>query len=149
MLSAAGCLFLIVLLLACQSDLRLRWISDAFPAFLAAAGLLFTALTGGWPFLGYTLAGALAVFLLGLLAFRYGILGGADVKLLSAAALWLQPAQLLVFLQVTALAGGVLALVYLLLARLRGESAGSVKLPYAVAIAAGGLAVTPSLAGWL
>ena len=52
------------------------------------------------------LAAALAVFALGALAFHFGLLGGGDVKLLAAGALWLGAAALGPYLMVTVLAGG-------------------------------------------
>jgi prepilin peptidase CpaA len=67
------------------------------------------------------------------------MLGGGDVKLLAASALWTGSAALLPFLTATALAGGLLAAVFLVFARRGGRR---VALPYGVAIAAGGLLVT-------
>jgi prepilin peptidase CpaA len=53
----------------------------------------------------------LAVFVVGALLFARGYLGGGDVKLLAAAALWAGPALLPSLLIVTGLLGGVLALI--------------------------------------
>lgn len=140
--------FAAVLLLAAGCDLRSRQIPDALSAVLAALALPYIMLTGGaWGLVLASSAG-LAVFALGCLAFRFGLLGGGDVKLLTAASLWVSPGLLLPFLQATAIAGGLLALCYLLAAKLRGQPTGEIKLPYAVAIAAGGLFVTPELAGF-
>jgi prepilin peptidase CpaA len=59
------------------------------------------------------LACGLAVFVVGALLFSRGYIGGGDVKLLAAAALWAGPALLPSLLIVTGLLGGVLALVLL------------------------------------
>ena len=67
------------------------------------------------------------------------MLGGGDVKLLAAAALWTGSAALLPFLMATALAGGLLAALFLAFARREGKP---VALPYGVAIAAGGILIT-------
>lgn len=83
--------------------------------------------------IGGSLLSALAVFLAGLFAFRLRVLGGGDVKLLTACALWTGGTYLMLFLAVTAMAGGVLALLQLsarlvpALARrvLRGAMAGA------------------------
>ena len=87
----------------------------------------------------------------GLFAIR--VFGAGDVKLLAAASLWAGPADVLVLLFVTALVGGVLALVVLsplrmtladAYVRLGGAPANmftTQTLPYGVAIAAGGLIV--------
>jgi prepilin peptidase CpaA len=51
-----------------------------------------------------------AVFLVGALLFARGYVGGGDVKLLSAAALWAGPAGVANLLLLTGILGGVLAL---------------------------------------
>lgn len=59
------------------------------------------------------LACGLAVFVVGAVLFARGYIGGGDVKLLAAAALWAGPALLPSLLIVTGLLGGVLALILL------------------------------------
>jgi len=59
------------------------------------------------------LACGLGVFAVGALLFARGYLGGGDVKLLAAAALWAGPSLLPSLLIVTGLLGGVLALILL------------------------------------
>ena len=89
------------------------------------------------------LAAAVAVFLIGAAAFRFGVLGGGDVKLLAAGTLWLGAAQAPAFLAMTVLAGGLLALFFIalqLVSRRGGRTAPV--LPYGVAIAAGGILTT-------
>lgn len=56
---------------------------------------------------------AAAVFAVGLLLFARGYVGGGDVKLLAAAMLWAGPTAAASVLILTALIGGVLALVIL------------------------------------
>jgi prepilin peptidase CpaA len=92
----------------------------------------------------------------GFLAFNRGLIGGGDAKLIAAVLPWAGSADAGAFLLITALAGGVLALVILI--RHRGpalirtvtgrvflsEPRGSAELalpglPYGIAIAAGGL----------
>jgi prepilin peptidase CpaA len=101
----------------------------------------------------------LAVFLAGALLFARGYLGGGDVKLLSAAALWAGPAGLPTLLLLTAVFGGALALFLLL--PLGGQLATSARLmlgqpalpaphglampiPYGVAIAGAAVIVVVS-----
>ena len=100
-------------------------------------------------------AGA-TVLLAGIVLFSFGLIGGGDVKLLAAAACWVGFAALPVFLVAVALAGGVLALLLLILryalsgriaesspvARLLGRSR---DVPYGLAIALGGFFVLPGL----
>jgi prepilin peptidase CpaA len=112
--------------------------APAFPLPLAAGGLL----TG------------LGVLALGLVLFTRGWMGGGDVKLFAALALWAGPSQISSLLIVTCL--GALALAGLMLSPLRrllpqaspdavalagGQSALRQPMPFGVAIAAGGLYV--------
>jgi len=87
------------------------------------------------------LAAALTVFAAGALAFRFGLLGGGDAKLLAAGTLWLGAASLGPFLLTTVLAGGILAVAFLI-ARFAGPATAdraAASLPYGIAIAAGGI----------
>ena len=97
---------------------------------------------------------AAAVFLGGGVLFARRVLGGGDVKLMAAVALWAGPAGVLGVLVVTALAGGAMALLMMSPLRfglaLALDEAGQPAardavlesvLPYGVAIAAGGIAV--------
>ncbi len=83
--------------------------------------------------IGIQLALAAVVLLVFAGAFALGVMGGGDVKMLGALALWLRPDQLVMMFVVMSLAGGVLTVV--LLARhklLRRE--GQPEIPYGVAI---------------
>jgi len=107
---------------------------------------------------GLTAVGcAAAVFLAGSLMFARGLIGGGDVKLLSAAALWAGIDGVAPLFAVTGLIGGVLALVLLtplgarIGARRRSAAADAgagaraanrAPVPYGVAIAAAALIVT-------
>ena len=91
---------------------------------LVIPNLLPIALCALWPFYfasSASLSGALAaigcalaVFVVGALLFARGWLGGGDVKLLSAAALWAGPAGTPALLMMTGVLGGALALFLLL-----------------------------------
>lgn len=83
---------------------------------------------------------ALAVFVLGALAFRLGAFGGGDAKLLAAGALWLGAAAVWPFVLATVLAGGLLAAGYLAARLIPGR--GPETLPYGIAIATGGILAT-------
>jgi prepilin peptidase CpaA len=103
------------------------------------------------------LAIAVALFLVGALLFARGLIGGGDIKLLCAAALWAGPAATLELLVATAFLGGVLALFLLsplgahlsLAGRLFFGSPGAAAIgggrtpvPYGIAIAGAALIVT-------
>lgn len=94
------------------------------------------------------------VFAVGFALFALRITGGGDVKLLAATALWAGPDLVTPFLLVTAVAGGVLALVKLGQLRLaharQGDSAQTSEplkqnVPYGLAIVASGLFVAGKL----
>ena len=144
----AGTLVLL-LGIAVWRDLAARTIPNALnlaiaavaPASWWAAGL------DPWPDAAIQIGVATLVFAAATGAFALGQMGGGDVKLLGALALWRVPlapgepmfAPLLQLLLVMAVAGGVLTLVMLVLHRRRG-AAGQPEIPYGVAIAAGALA---------
>ena len=83
---------------------------------------------------------AAGVFALLAGAFYAGMMGGGDVKLAAALALWLSPANTLKFLTLMAIVGGVLTVGILIMHRVR-KGPGRPKIPYGVAIAAGALFV--------
>ncbi len=100
-------------------------------------------------------AGA-TVLIAGIILFSLGMIGGGDVKLMAACGCWTGFAALPLFLITVALAGGLLAIILLLLrlslskripeasslARLLGRSR---DVPYGVAIAVGGFVILPRL----
>jgi prepilin peptidase CpaA len=124
----------------------------SFPAFAAAAALAGAEVH--W--VGHIVAG-IVVFAGGFIMFQLNALGGGDVKLLSAAALWMGMDGLLPFLVWVGLAGGGLVLLLLILRRNlmmlvawasprvpqnwpRVLTAGE-KVPYGVAIAIGAILI--------
>jgi prepilin peptidase CpaA len=144
-----------LLLAAGAEDIALRMVSNRLSLALALCGAALRWREGT---LGVALIAALAVFVAAAFCWRRGWLGGGDVKLLGAASLFVPPGQIPALLLATALAGGVLALLYLALAALpaptppRGPKAKLIPrilraerwrirrhgpLPYASAIAAG------------
>lgn len=147
MLTAVAAIGLFVL--AATSDLRWRRIPDRFAVGLAGLGLLrlTVALATGvglGPAITDVIAAA-ALFAAGALLFRFGLFGGGDVKLMAAGALWLGASELFPYLFATALAGGLLALCFLVRRRLPrpvGDRRPAEVLPYGVAIAAGGILTT-------
>jgi prepilin peptidase CpaA len=116
-----------------------------YPAHLLSAGAPVD-----WP---AALLVAAAVFLVGLLPFSRGWMGGGDVKLMAAVALWMGPEAVLPFLMVMVILGGIIAALMLSRFRLPVARAAEVigfdevgevllgrSIPYGVAIA---------LAGWI
>ena len=104
-----------MLVSATLHDIGFRTIPDWLSAVLAADGIFVRLLDHNLP---TGLACGLAVFILAALCWRRGWLGGGDVKLLGATAIVVPPALVPGFILAVSLAGGVLALLYLLLERI-------------------------------
>jgi len=130
----------IALLIAAFTDIRRRQIDNWLNAAIALGAPVFWWSTGLslWPGAAWQLALALATFvvLAGLFAIR--AMGGGDVKLLTALALWLPAVLFMRLLLVMAIAGGVLTVV-LGMWHISRRQPGRLKIPYGVAIAAAGL----------
>jgi prepilin peptidase CpaA len=125
-------------------DVRAFEIPDELSIALVVLALAYGLLTPGFAWLSHLVA-PVAVFAAGLLLFARGMMGGGDIKLLTALAAWTGLQGLLPLLLGISLSGGVLAIV-LLVARhaLDGRPAPRVfskdaPLPYAVAILGGTL----------
>ena len=130
----------IALLFAAFTDLRARVIENWLTLAIALAAPLFWWASGlsVWPGMALQLGLGLAVFaaLAGL--FALGAMGGGDVKLLSALALWLPWQPFLKLVVLMALIGGVLTILAASWHRI-ARRPGRVQVPYGVAIAAAGL----------
>ena len=156
-----SCLLLLILLVllgvAAWRDVATRAIPNTISLLIVLAGALSRVLVGPLA-LALSAATAMSIFLLLMIAFSRGLLGGGDVKIMTALAVGLSPFNSWRFVLVTAIAGGFLAVAYILLShkkyRMRGAKPASLlgriaqvefwrirrrgPLPYGVAIAAGG-----------
>ena len=131
-----------ILVVAAVIDVRTFTISNRLNltvALLAPVYWVSVALSP-WPDMAVQIAAAATVFVLFACAFYAGMMGGGDVKLAAALALWFSPFATVKFLVLTSLAGGVLTLVVLIWHRARNRE-GRPEIPYGVAIAFGGLAI--------
>lgn len=129
-----------LLLSAGIQDVRTREIANwknAAIALLAPAWWLAIGLDP-WPGMAVQLLVALLVFGLFVGAFALGQMGGGDVKLIGALALWLTPIRLLDTLLTMSIIGGALTLAMLIERRWRRGTA-PIEVPYGVAIALAGL----------
>ena len=91
-----------------------------------------------WPDAAIRLGIGVLVFLLFAGAFYLNAMGGGDVKLAGALALWFTPFETLKLIVIMSLAGGLLTLIVVGIHRARGKE-GRPEVPYGVAIAAGGM----------
>lgn len=94
-----------------------------------------------WPDVAMQILLAAVVFALFLGAFAAGQMGGGDVKLIGALALWLPFHPLLQMLMVMSVGGGVLTL--LMLADRAWRKRSEIEIPYGVAIAIAALIFLP------
>jgi prepilin peptidase CpaA len=130
----------IALLIAAFTDVRRRQIDNWLNAAVAAGAPLFWWATGLtlWPGVALQLLVAVIAFfaLAGLFALK--AMGGGDVKLLTALALWLPALLFLKLLVIMAIAGGVLTIV-LSVWHITRRRKDQLKIPYGIAIAGAGL----------
>lgn len=103
-----------LLLIACCYDVTSFRIPNGIPLALAALFLIKATMLGISPWPSH-IGAALLIFGLGFAGFALGVIGGGDAKLMTALALWLGMTGLPSFLAITAIGGGVLALVLLTL----------------------------------
>jgi prepilin peptidase CpaA len=135
-------LLALILVVAAVIDMKTFTISNRLNLTVALLAPLFW-LTAGiplWPNVAVQVAVAVGVFILLAGAFYAGMMGGGDVKLAAALALWFSPASTIKFLVVMSLAGGLLTLLVMGWHRYR-QREGRPEIPYGVAIAFGGLAI--------
>lgn len=148
--------FAAIMAFAAAMDLLTMRIPNKVSLALVGAFVVAAPLMGLPPgqILMHVAAGAL-VLALGIVLFAVGGFGGGDAKLLAAGALWVGLDQLLPFLVLTTIMGGILALA-ILRYRTRPMILGSYTpgwaidlhkpgsgIPYGIAIAASGLLVLP------
>ncbi|MEZ5742685.1 MAG: prepilin peptidase [Sphingomonadaceae bacterium] len=127
------------LLVAAFTDIRRREIDNWLTFGIAACAPLFWLTTGlGWVDIGWQLGIGLATFAVLAGLFAIGQMGGGDVKLLTALALWIQPLWFLRLIIVMALIGGLLTAGFALRHYLRKDKE-QLAVPYGVAISIAGL----------
>jgi prepilin peptidase CpaA len=129
-----------MLLAACWCDLKARTIPNGLNLAIALLAIPFWWSLGLplWPDAALQLGIAAIVFGLFAIAFALGAMGGGDVKLVAAIALWLPFQAVAALLFIMSLAGGVLTLAMWLRHKL-GRRSEQLEIPYGVAIAFGGL----------
>lgn len=130
----------IALLVAAATDWRRRQIDNWLNLAIVIGAPLYWWTSGLalWPGVALQLGIAVAAFALFAAMFALKWMGGGDVKLLTALALWIEPAWFLKLLVMMALVGGLLTLVmgaWHITRRQRDRLA----IPYGVAIATAGL----------
>ena len=142
-----------ILLYAVFTDLRVRRISNKLTYPTMLLGLIAGAAMGGWNGLGQSFQGLALGMGIMLIPFLLGAMGAGDVKLLAAIGAVKGPEFVLIAALYACVAGGILALYYLIKERrvantfryiaygwiwaLKGNGPKAGSVPYAPAIAAG------------
>lgn len=131
-----------LLVWAAITDWRIREIPDEVSIGIAAVSIPFWWATGVglWPDMPIQLGVAVVAFAVFFGLFMIGQMGGGDVKLITALALFLAPIAFVDFLIVMALANGVLTVAMLLRHRARRDGS-AFENPCGLAISFAGLAV--------
>ena len=128
------------LLISAYTDIKHRLILNTVTAPIALAAPLYWYAIGEFTLvgIGIHLAIAAAVFVFFAVMFRFGAMGGGDVKLFSALALWFNLVWVMRLIMVASLLGALVTIIFWLIHKRRGGT-GSVRVPYGVAIALAGL----------
>jgi prepilin peptidase CpaA len=118
---AWGVAFTLLLVAGCVSDLRSRKIPNELVVAILAGGWLF-ALTSpdSWRALGMSLAGTAVGFGIWIAFYLARAIGAGDVKFFAATGAWLGPGLTWRAALIAAVAGGVFAIIMLLLERRLG-----------------------------
>jgi prepilin peptidase CpaA len=108
----------IVVTVATVTDMRTRRIPNWLVLPFLFAGITASTWLLGWQGLGRSLMGlGLGLVLFGVMFFMGGM-GAGDVKLAAAIGAWVGPTQLFLALLLTAILGGIMALVWIVIGRL-------------------------------
>ncbi len=129
-------LLVLLLVSAGIEDARIREIANWKNAAIALLAIPFWIASGLslWPDIVTQIAIAIGVLAVFATAFRFGLMGGGDVKMIAALALWFPFGPLVTMLIVMSLAGGAITLLMMIDKWLRRNSA-QPEVPYGIAIA--------------
>lgn len=133
-------LLAILLLIALVTDLKRRLIYNWCTVAVALLAPVYWLAHGEglWPDAAIHLLVAIITFILFAIAFRIGMMGGGDVKLFAALALWFEWPIVVQLVFVASVLGGVVTVAAALHHRW-AKREGGVEVPYGVAIALAGL----------
>ena len=135
----------VVVAIGSWTDLRLRKIPNWLCLINLALGMAWMFYTSGWTGVGTAALHVVGALTVGMVLTAMGVLGAGDAKFYASMAAWLPPGRALWLLVSVALAGLVLLLGFMFwrLTRRskahRDDKSDFAKLPYGLAIGAGGL----------
>ncbi|QPC99346.1 MULTISPECIES: A24 family peptidase [Qipengyuania] len=130
----------IALLIAAFTDLKSRQIGNQLNAAIAIGAPLWWWDSGMalWPDVALQVGFAFAIFALCCILFALRQMGGGDVKLLTALALWIAPYSFLKLVVIMAVVGGLLTIGFGAVHIMRRRR-DRIAIPYGLAIAVAGL----------
>lgn len=130
----------IALIYSIYTDVRYRLIFNRVTLLIALAAPAYWAATGGFnlPEIGLHLLTATIVFIFFLISFRFGAMGGGDVKLFAALALWWHWIDVVRMVLYASILGALVTIVFVVIHKLKQQD-GKARIPYGVAIALAGL----------
>ena len=129
----------VLLLIACYTDITKRDIPNWLNLCLALLAPVIWWMTGidTWQAIAWQIGTAVAVFGFFYVIWLFSGIGGGDVKMLGAMALWITPVLVLPFLTVMAMVGGLICLV-MVIRKWTSKNRPNPEVPYGLAIAAAG-----------
>jgi prepilin peptidase CpaA len=137
---AGGAVFTLLLAAGCIFDLRTRRIPNELVLAILITGWLFALVAPDpWRALLMSFAGMTIGFAIWIVFYLLGVIGAGDVKFFAAAGAWLGPGATWRAALIAAVAGGILAVVFLVMEKRLGE----VLRRAAVAASSGSLATLP------
>lgn len=134
------CALGVLLIVASVTDLRSRIISNRLNLTVAALAPPWWLACGLplWPGVAVQLLAALIIFVVFAALFAFGCMGGGDVKLLGALALWFPWQATLSMLMLMAVLGGIVTIVTVVHHRMT-RRLGQPQIPYGIAISVAAL----------
>jgi prepilin peptidase CpaA len=130
----------IALIVSIYTDIRYRLIYNKITVPIALAAPLYWYATGGFSLqeVGIHFLTATLVFIFFAIAFRFGAMGGGDVKLFAALALWWPWVEVVRMILFASILGALVTIVFVIIHKLKQRD-GRARIPYGVAISLAGL----------
>jgi len=130
----------IALVVSIYTDIRYRLIYNVITASIALAAPLFWFADGSFTLagIGIHLLTAFITFIFFAIAFRFGAMGGGDVKLFAALALWFPWLDVIRLVLYASILGALVTIVFVTIHKLKQQD-GKARIPYGVAISLSGL----------
>lgn len=133
----------IALIVSVYTDIRYRLIYNKITLAIALAAPLYWYASGGFTLteISIHLLTAAITFAFFALLFRFGMMGGGDVKLFAGLALWFAWIDVVRLVLYASILGALVTIIFVMIHKYR-QGVGPARIPYGVAIAIAGLWMT-------